>query len=303
MLPESCRKQAAASMPFRSAVWRIVNSRKMSESSADPQKISCYQPRVVGFVDILGFADLVRRADKESRLRNEVIIALKRVREVAAPSESETDLRTQNFSDSIILSARNTPDGLWHLLLSIDALAWSLLQLGILIRGGVTIGGMHHDDEIVFGVGVNEAYRLESTVAKFPRVVLSKAAFVAADEYAKEHENWQSYRDSRLRRDLDGVHYLNYLTEIGCFNRQPIPHPSASDHPLWAVGNSIRSIIQDKVDNTLDQPDVYSKIEWLARYWNSEVCPLYDEAHGYMIQPIVLAGSALPSMVLPFRTY
>jgi hypothetical protein len=154
--------------------------------------------RVVGFIDILGFADLVRHADRDPALRNEIIEALGKVRSIAAPGIGSTDLRTQNFSDSLILSARNTTDGLWHLLLSMDALAWNLLQIGVLVRGGVTIGGMHHDEQIVFGVGVNEAYRLESTVAKMPRIVLGTRAIQAAIEYAKLDGIWEAYRNARL---------------------------------------------------------------------------------------------------------
>jgi hypothetical protein len=131
-----------------------------------PSPNSANTDRVVGFIDILGFADLVRHADRDPALRNEIIEALGKVRSISAPGLESTDLRTHSFSDSLILSARNTPDGLWHLLLSMDALAWNLLQIGVLVRGGVTIGGMHHDEQIVFGVGVNDAYQLESTVAK-----------------------------------------------------------------------------------------------------------------------------------------
>jgi len=88
-----------------------------------------YGDRVVGFVDILGFADLVRRADRMPSLRADIVEALNAVRSIASPERTETDLRTQNFSDSLILSANNTANGFWHLLLSIDALAWNLLQI------------------------------------------------------------------------------------------------------------------------------------------------------------------------------
>ncbi len=102
----------------------------------DSTRPSAYTERAVGFIDILGFADLVRQADKEPALREQIIEALGKVRSTAAPGDEQTDLRAQNFSDSLILSAKPTAVGLWHLLLSTDALAWNLLQLGILIRGG-----------------------------------------------------------------------------------------------------------------------------------------------------------------------
>lgn len=262
-----------------------------------------YRDRVVGFVDILGFADLVRRADRDGNLRREIAEALGRVRAVSSPGGGETDLRTQNFSDSLILSATNTPDGLWHLLLSIDALAWNLLQLGVLIRGGVTIGGMKHDEQMVFGLGVNEAYRLESTVARTPRIVIGAKAFDAAARYADQHEVWAAYRNSRLLRDRDGVWFLNYLTELGCFNRQDPNGPDMLRHPMCTVGRSIQQIIQTKLDRTLDQPDVYTKIEWLARYWNAEVATHPDPAATPVIGSVHLAGAEPRETPLPFRGF
>lgn len=261
-----------------------------------------YCDRVVGFVDILGFADLVRRADREPELRDHIAEALGNVRRVSPPTEGKTDLRSQNFSDSLILSAADTPDGFWHLLLSIDALAWNLLQLGVLIRGGVTIGGMRHEPDIVFGVGVNEAYRLESTVAKMPRIVLGARAFDAAERYARQHEVWATYRSARLLRDRDGVWFLNYLTELGCFNRQDPRNPDMLSHPFCELGRSIRSIIQSKLDRTLDQPDVYAKVEWFARYWNAEVATHPDPDAEPVIGPIRLAGMGTRVVPLPFRS-
>lgn len=170
-----------------------------------------YTPRVVAFVDILGFGDLVKRADTRPPLQEAIVDALRAVRAVGAPSGGDTDLRTQNFSDSLILSAADTPNGLWHLALTVDALAWNLLNLGLLVRGAITIGGIHNDDDIVFGLAVNEAYRLESTVARYPRIVLSRSALAAARQWAGEHDTWRTYETSRLRRGADGVWHLNSL--------------------------------------------------------------------------------------------
>jgi hypothetical protein len=262
---------------------------------------SRYCDRVVGFVDILGFAELVRRADRDAALRTGILDALERVRRVAPPTGEETELRAQNFSDSLILSAAYTPEGLWHLLLSIDALAWNLLQLGVLIRGAVTTGGIHHDDRVVFGVGVNDAYRLESTVARTPRVILGARAVAAASAYAEQHEVWSTYCSSRLLRDRDGVWFLNYLFELGCFSRQASTNPDMERHPFFAVGRSIQRLLQEKLDTTLDQPDVYAKVEWFARYWNAEVATHPDPNGIAVIGPVILAGDELRSAPLPFR--
>jgi class 3 adenylate cyclase len=271
----------------------------MTEAAAS----EAYGDRIVGFVDILGFADLVGRAHNDPDLRARIVDALDKVRTTAAPGDGATGLRTQNFSDSLILSADHSPDGLWHLLLSLDALAIGLLEIGVLIRGGVTIGGMHQGERVVFGVAVNEAYRLESVVAKVPRVVLSARAIDAANRYAQEHEIWETYRNSRLLRDADGVWHLNYLTELGIFNRQDPSNFSMTVHPIAVVGRSLQDIIQAKIDGTLDQPDVYAKIEWLARYWNAEVAFPRVDGKSPVLGSIRLAGQEPRTTPLPFRTF
>ncbi len=43
---------------------------------------------------------------------------------------------------------------------------------GFLLRGGITVGQIIHDDECVFGPGLNRAYELESKIATYPRFVL-----------------------------------------------------------------------------------------------------------------------------------
>ena len=274
---------------------------RLMTNPANPLEQSQYTQRVVAFVDILGFADLVKRADTRPTLQVAIVDALHRVRMVGAPTGDATDLRNQNFSDSLILSAANTPNGLWHLALSIDALAWNLLNLGLLVRGAITIGGLHHDDHIVFGLAVNEAYRLESTVARYPRVILSRSALAAAKKWAVEHEVWETYRTSRLRRSADGVWHLNILTELGCFSRQAdVADP---DGNAWYVqGKQLHAILQGMVDDTVDQPEVYAKVEWFARYWNAEVATPGAASTATLIPPVRLAGMEERGPTLPFRT-
>jgi hypothetical protein len=44
----------------------------------------------------------------------------------------------------------------------------------------VTVGNICHDNRVVFGVGVNDAHRLEATVARYPRIILSQKAMQAS---------------------------------------------------------------------------------------------------------------------------
>jgi hypothetical protein len=58
-----------------------------------------------------------------------------------------------------------------------------------------------------------------------------------------------------------------------------------------------------KVDETLDQPDVYAKVDWFARYWNSEVATPRSDGQQPVIGPIRLAGQEPRTTPLPFRAH
>ena len=100
-----------------------------------------YEHRTVAFVDILGFADLVRRSVDDASFLAKLNHALRIVepqgRAWAAQSASagagrtaeDTDFRSQVFSDCIVLSQRGA-DG-------IEA----LLRLPLADSGGVELGG------------------------------------------------------------------------------------------------------------------------------------------------------------------
>jgi hypothetical protein len=45
---------------------------------------------------------------------------------------------------------------------------------GFLLRGGITVGDVVHDDECVFGPGLNRAHELESEIAHYPRFALDR---------------------------------------------------------------------------------------------------------------------------------
>jgi hypothetical protein len=47
-----------------------------------------------------------------------------------------------------------------------------LINNSICIRGGVTLGEVHFDQNTLFGPGVVRAYELESNYANFPRIVV-----------------------------------------------------------------------------------------------------------------------------------
>jgi hypothetical protein len=137
---------------------------------ADLQREVSYGRRVVAFYDVLGWRSHIMRAGQKatdiSLLRR---LILKTAR--ATRIEKGLDLRVSTFSDNVVISqvpSTNTPQLLMQLAI------WQLGAAinGFLMRGGVTVGDLIHEDEAVFGPGLNRAYYLESKIAMYPRIVL-----------------------------------------------------------------------------------------------------------------------------------
>jgi len=76
------------------------------------------------------------------------------------------------------------------------------MELGCLIRGGISFGPLHHAGGVLFGKGLVEAYELESKFANYPRIILSGEA--------ERRLGLHPY----LYSDNDGFASLNYLHAI-----------------------------------------------------------------------------------------
>jgi hypothetical protein len=126
------------------------------------------------------------------------------------------------------------------------------LDIGVLVRGGITIGKLHHSCGVVFGEALVDAYRLESRVAIYPRVAVSSRIYSRL-----------SNRD-RIERDTDGIVYLKYLSELP---RDIRP----DDRESWLKRST--EMIRRHV-NHFEQREMWSefaKWSWLERKFVEEV--------------------------------
>lgn len=74
-----------------------------------------------------------------------------------------------------------------------------LMYVGILTRGGISIGPTIHQDGILYGEGVLSAYRLEKKAAVYPRIVIASGLVKKHQQLLK---NW-------IEMDSDSISYVN----------------------------------------------------------------------------------------------
>lgn len=114
-------------------------------------------------------------------------------------------------SDSIILSLPKSEQGAWFLLRRCMSLSTELLVRGFLVRGAIVLGSLYHEGNTVFGEALTRAYRLESEVARYPRVLVANDVYDDLLSVGSIRPGpWQDlFLHDWLRSDDDGWRRLN----------------------------------------------------------------------------------------------
>lgn len=198
----------------------------------------------VAFIDLLGFSEMVR-SDCESAHEPRFLELLHNAHLRAAKifgQESETEVI--QFSDSIVLSRPFRLEVLPAFLGSIATWQRDLLLDGLLCRGGVTFGKHFAADRFLFSKGLIDAYHLESTHAKYPRIVVSENLLELATPVVE-------LTALPLIKEDDGIAFIDYLH---------IADGQIGRADLIAAAKRVIDIAP--ATNT----SVQEKMRWLARY-------------------------------------
>jgi hypothetical protein len=132
---------------------------------------------------------------------------------------------------------------------------------GILVRGGLAKGMLHHRGNVVFGPALLDAYALESTIAKFPRILIDRKAHVDFNRIIC-FDALRSGRNAKVQLAIDGPPFLHIFAPF---------NDLTADSPTWLheTKRSCGSAIQIQLHHAVYDPRIYEKLRWLAIYWNS----------------------------------
>jgi hypothetical protein len=225
-----------------------------------------YEERLVAFIDVLGFADLVTASAADTAAQDKVnkLIAIYKVFDWFVPQMLDKLVDGSFFSDTFILSARSSQA--LYLIRETGNLCRYLLLQGFPCRGAIAIGLVHHRERIIIGPALVEAYRAEQSVAIHPRIVLDHAA---ADYWTEECAPTSAdHLKSLVKKDDDGQNYLDIFepqwavfypwTEFVSAGTDLVP-PSPSQFLRAAFKR-----IQDGLKASGNNPDVRAKYMWLS---------------------------------------
>jgi len=215
-----------------------------------------YRERYVAFMDVLGFSQLVSDADHQPHKR-EVILAIIESLRTTLSEIPPTNFRFTQFSDCIAVSADRSRDGIIAIFSGCAALVTDLLQLGVMLRGGIAVGNLVHTSDVLFGTGLLSALAHDRSGGS-PRIALQNDVMSDAREWG--------YDDLTRTDHIDGHPMLHVLWEFENAGTggamQPLIRTAAGKIVRHVRGNTSREDLP---------PDVQAKWTWMGNYWNQSV--------------------------------
>jgi hypothetical protein len=250
--------------------------------------ITAYQQRLVAFIDILGFRQLVRDSNSDDGkvlLLQDVLKYLKtwegsekwgvrliEIEEDAQKKGLEIFKISGNtactcFSDSIVVSVlsddTNINETTSTLIANLSLIGSTLLKAGILWRGGITFGNLiHSNDGIIIGQALIDAYELQSHSAKYPRILLSDILLSKLNYPLTAKRNRYPYHQY-VDRFADGCVGFHQMVVYQVLQSAPSYNSKLKDDL-----EVIRKKIITGLDYSFENIDVFQKYKWLAEQYN-----------------------------------
>jgi hypothetical protein len=249
-----------------------------------------YQNRVVAFLDVLGFQEklvqfeeeAIRNLNKEKEedfenldkgqtLRSEKADEFINTFLEAISKVNEEKFKYYLFSDNICITLNYDSDKnlLLDLLMLIADLFYSFAQKGYFLRGGIDYGKFISQDRIALGMPLVRAYKLETEVAVYPRIVISPAFKKIFEEYTLEGEVVLPVFIKSLILSSNENSYLNVFLKVF----------QTDDKEIYF--KNVRQSIIVNLEENKNKEKIYTKYEWLAREFDKFI-DIYTEELAYL---------------------
>lgn len=237
-----------------------------------------YKKVLLSYADLLGFREHLR-----SKKAGEIKEALDAFRAGTKPEKSFADLYEVayfNFSDLMVRATNLLSDAnkkyaiglLFHELLDLAYGQAAMASLGFLVRGAVTVGNLYSKSNMIFGDALVRAYKMESKLAVYPRIVVDPVVLRVFEETGLLKKDTHAHDDERpyirrlLSKGSDGIYFVDYLRAM---SREYADHFDTFMSQHAALIRSEASQMKE-----LDGHSV--KLTWLANYHNEVVAEWGD---------------------------
>jgi hypothetical protein len=230
-----------------------------------------YQDRAVVFLDVLGFQEKLKDFEKEAiqfkEENNSEYYFSQSVNDfVNTFKEAVSFLDANNynyylFSDNICITIDYVQNHnlLIEVFVTINELFLRFAEKGYFLRGGLDVGKFIDEKSIAVGMPLANAYKLETLVALYPRIVISNEYKKLLDAF--EEDQTLSEKSITLKKYLVKshceVHYINtffYLID--------------RDDKIEIL-TALRTSIINNLEASAKAERIAIKYEWLASQYNN----------------------------------
>lgn len=142
--------------------------------SSDLTSPITYDERLVVFFDVMGWKSHVSDAGSDpAKVGHLSLIPRLLKSSTILQAAGSGEARITSFSDCCVISLPYKQETLSHVIYELSNVFVGAAVAGFLLRAGVTVGNIHHENDIVFGPALNVAHGLESK-GLYPRIILDK---------------------------------------------------------------------------------------------------------------------------------
>jgi hypothetical protein len=245
-----------------------------------------YRLSYVAFLDLMGFKNMVSLSSGDQNVLDNLNIALDYIGSMQHDNYNgplpmvDLGKEVTAFSDSVVISYdASMPGGGFHVLMDLVFICNDLLNIGIPVRGGVTVGQLIHDERKCFGPAMIEAYLMESKEAIYPRIIINQKVIeydLSKPGSANSIDQEADYLNSIIKKDsYDDKIFLDYMKQFNEFD-----YPEIYDDYIIRTRDFIKiNLLKYAYDKKL-----LSKYEWLKDYYNETVTTVFKDTKQLLIK-------------------
>lgn len=169
-----------------------------------------YAERIIAYIDILGFKEYIETTVSNGK-QGELYRILFKFKDLANTSLlKRPDRNSTHFSDLIVISCLPDRLSLIDLLSDLQELAHSFIESKLLLRGVIIKGEIVHQNGIIFGPALIDAYLIEKDKVIFPRIIIDKEI---VREFKLEEATKSYFTKERILTidPFDNEYFINYF--------------------------------------------------------------------------------------------
>lgn len=228
---------------------------------------------VVVYLDVLGVRAAIapgtpteRQSDAATRFRSALDAALPSFRDPdflddGGPATAAISAFTDNIVVGVPIRGQYAEEGdLGSALMDVGEFQLQMVLAGFPVRGALAVGDLYLDDDMVWGSGLMAAYEAEQSLARDPRVVVTKDALRLIGQHLRYYgavEN--SPHQRQIVIDWDAEPFVNYLDAT---------EPDDGEGPDVQLLTRHRDVVVQGLQEHNGEPRVWPKYIWMAEYHN-----------------------------------